>query len=288
MNHIQIDCTKPSLKYKTYSFVIKHSAKIIESRKLQLARFVYRFKPTNRMNNVIKQKVTDVNTYIFNEKGTFAIVFLHGGAYMNKAIKHHYLFANKLAQTLNAKVYFPLYPLLESGGNATVCNEKMKEFVEALPEQNIILAGDSAGGGLSLSMTHNLQENNITKVSKVVAICPWLDVSMTNEKINEIVPNDVMLNKNELQQIGKLWMSNLEALHPLHSPLYANLNKELPILIISGSNDILNPDTQLFCQKNSENNIVWYEFLGMHHDFVLFNTKESRLAFEKIKEFILE
>jgi acetyl esterase/lipase len=240
------------------------------------------------MNNVIKQKVTDVNTYIFNEKGTFAIVFLHGGAYMNKAIKHHYLFANKLAQTLNAKVYFPLYPLLESGGNATVCNEKMKEFVEALPEQNIILAGDSAGGGLSLSMTHNLQENNITKVSKVVAICPWLDVSMTNEKINEIVPNDVMLNKNELQQIGKLWMSNLEALHPLHSPLYANLNKELPILIISGSNDILNPDTQLFCQKNSENNIVWYEFLGMHHDFVLFNTKESRLAFEKIKEFILE
>jgi acetyl esterase/lipase len=288
MKHLQINCQKVSAKYKLYTFVIKHSTKILESQKLALSKFVYRFKPTQKMNDVTKETIGGMPCYVFHSLGTNSIVFLHGGAYVNKALKQHYLFANKLAKQCSATVYFPLYPLGSSGGNAQICNSKMEAFLEALNKSAITLMGDSAGGGLALSLVHNYNaKQTAATIAKVVSICPWLDITLKNEQISNIQPNDFMLNKTELQQIGMLWKGALPDEHPIHSPLYAKLDKTLPILLLSASNDILNADAKLFYEKNKENTLTWLEFLNLHHDFVLFHTKESEFAFEKIKQFIL-
>jgi epsilon-lactone hydrolase len=265
-------------------FIIKHSSKIINLNKFKPLKTFYRLKVKKGMSDVEKISLGKTKCYIFNKTAKNTIVFFHGGAYMNKALKFHYYFAHKIARETNSKVYFPLYPLAPEG-NAQICNDAMLQFLKSIKEEQVTLMGDSAGGGLSIALAHYLSENSVNKIKKIVSICPWLDISLTNEKIDEVKKRDFILIKDELTQIGKIWQGNLAVNNPLCSPLYADI-KNTPLLMINASDDILSPDIEKFCHSNKDKNIKCYEFVGLHHDFPLYNTKESEQALSLIKKFL--
>ena len=122
-----------------------------------------------------------------NENQNKIILYLHGGAYFAEMSKNHWTLMEKIANDTNATVIVPDYPLAPKHNCKDVFNmiePLYKEIIAQTNSENLILMGDSAGGGIALALLEKLEQNTAIP-SKTILISPWLDVTMSNEKIQE-------------------------------------------------------------------------------------------------------
>lgn len=123
---------------------------------------------------------------------------------------------------------------------------------EYINENNLILMGDSAGGGMALGLVEKLNEENIMLPSKTILISPWLDVTMENPDISTVQKLDKQLNKEALRLAGASYAGENGIDSYLVNPIIGNLSELTNISIITGTNDILNPDVWLLDKKAKE------------------------------------
>lgn len=124
-----------------------------------------------------------------------------------------------------------------------------KEIVEKINVENLIIMGDSAGGGLALALEERIGEDKIQMPSKTILISPWLDVRLENPKIEEVQKRDKELSKEALQLVGIAYAGNDGIDNYLVNPIEGNLSNLKNVTILTGTNDILNPDAHLLKQK---------------------------------------
>ena len=131
-----------------------------------------------------------------------------------------------------------------------------KEIIEKVDANDLIVMGDSAGGGLSLAMEEKLnEEGNIKMPSKTILISPWLDVRLENPKIEEYQKNDTELNKETLKLAGLAYATPEGINNYLVNPIDGNLSKLQNVTIFIGTYDILNPDVHLLQGKAKEQGV---------------------------------
>ena len=121
-----------------------------------------------------------------NEK---VILYFHGGSYMAEATKAHWDFlANVSNDTGNTIVMidYPLAPKYTYKEVFKIVEPLYKEAVKKVGKDNLILMGDSAGGGLALALAELAAEKKDELPSKVILISPWLDTKMENVNIDEV------------------------------------------------------------------------------------------------------
>ena len=213
--------TKESMSAKVIAFALKGinikknftegsyekfiSSKITE-KKYQLPKLKYKCK-TSKIT--INEK--DVYTFTLQDSYDKNIIYLHGGAYVAEPNIYHVKLIDKIAYNTNSKVYMPIYPL---SPNHTVEETYLllEKLYNTLLNENkeIIIVGDSAGGGLALAFTEYLISKEKNKPSKLVLMSPWLDITMCNEKIINYAKQDPILDVYGLKKIGELWAKNLE------------------------------------------------------------------------------
>lgn len=205
------------------------------------------------------RKIFTITSKKYIEDGK-VILYFHGGSYAAEMSDCHWDFIKQIAEDTNKKIIIPDYPLIPKSNKNDVENftfEYYKKLIENINSENIIIAGDSAGGGLALALCEKLSENNIQLPSKLVLISPWLDVSMDNSKIDEIQKYDKQLNKNILKLAGTIYAGKDGVNDYFASPIYGDLSKlnNMTITIYTGTNDILNPDVEYLEEKAKEYNI---------------------------------
>lgn len=209
------------------------------------------------------------------------VVYLHGGGWIHEAGRTHWQWVQQLAEQASTTVIVPVYPLAHEGGTAA----EVVPIVARLCEQAsgpVIAMGDSAGGTIAISATLLLKQRQ-TPPALTVLISPVLDLSLANPEIDRIQPRDPWLAKPGLRTIVEMWAGGrLE--DPVLNPINGELQGLPPLMIFSGTRDILNPDTQLFVDRAINAGVeVGYTELREHiHAFPLLPIPEGKRARREI------
>lgn len=203
------------------------------------------------------------------------LVYLHGGGYSRgSALSHRALVARMAAAfSLNAvSVNYRMAP-------EHPCPAAIEDAVAALEaimadeKGPVILAGDSAGGGLALSAAIRLRDAGKRIPDALYLLSPWTDLSMSGESVATKALHDPMLNPDYLGMGGALYLGGRPGTDPEASPLFAELAGLPPTLIQVGSDEILLSDSTRLAEKLEAANVpveceVWE---GMWHDFQIFS-----------------
>ena len=219
------------------------------------------------------------------------IVYLHGGAYVLQINELQVNTAVKLATKSNSKLYIPIYPLAPNHTAEEAYDLLEKLYLKVLAENEnskIIMAGDSAGGGLALGLSQYFVEKNIYTPDKLILLSPWVDISMENEEIANYEEVDPMLNKTALFVEGEAWRGYLSNKDYKVSPIYGNFDGIKDTIIFVGTREILYPDITLLYEKMKEAGVNVSLEIGenMNHVYVGYPIKEAEEAIEKIIEFV--
>lgn len=186
------------------------------------------------------------------EKTDLKILYFHGGSYMGEITTEHWSFLEKVVNDTGATVILPDYPLTPKYNYKDVFNfvePLYKEIINKISKENLILMGDSAGGGLALALEEKIAKENISIPSKTILISPWLDVRLENPKIEEVQNKDKQLNKDALKLAGLAYAGNDGINSYLVNPIDGDLSKLENVTIFTGTYDILNPDVSLLKEK---------------------------------------
>lgn len=222
------------------------------------------------------------------EKTDIKILYFHGGAYVAEATKDHWEFVEQIANDTGATVIFPDYPLTPKYTYKDVFKMVVplyKEIIDKVDTKNLILMGDSAGGGLGLALEERIGEENLEMPAKTILISPWLDVRLTNPQIDEVQKNDKHLNKETLKLAGIAYAGEDGINSYLVNPIDGNLSKLKNITILTGTYDILNPDVHKLKEK-AEDKITIKEYEQANHIWMIEKNSSQELIEKGYKEVI--
>lgn len=230
-----------------------------------------------------------------NEKSEKVILYFHGGAYVAEATNEHWEFLEKVANDTKATIVMPDYPLTPKYTYKDVFNmiePLYKEIISKVDVQNLIVMGDSAGGGMALALMEKMSVNNISLPSKTILISPWLDVTVSNPKVQDVQSNDKVLTKEKLVIAGLSYARDEEGMNSyLVNPINGPLEKLKNITIYTGTYDILNPDAHLLAEnaQNAGVQIEIKEYEKASHIWVINDiNKQDELANTAYKDLVEE
>ena len=186
------------------------------------------------------------------EKSNMKILYFHGGSYVAEASKQHWEFIEQIVNDTGVTVILPDYPLTPKYNYKDVFKMVVplyKEIIEKIDTNNLIVMGDSAGGGLGLALEEKAGEENLPMPAKTILISPWLDVRLTNPEIDEVQKKDKELNKETLKLAGIAYAGEDGINSYLVNPIEGELSKLKNVTIITGTHDILNPDVKVLKEK---------------------------------------
>ncbi len=190
-----------------------------------------------------------------SEKSNKVILYFHGGSYVAEATKQHWDFIEKIVDDTKATVIMPDYPLTPKYNYKDVfkmVEPLYKEIIEKVDPNQLIVMGDSAGGGLTLALEQKIGKENITMPAKTILISPWLDVRLNNPKIDEVQKNDKQLNKEALKLAGIAYAGEDGINNYLVNPIDGDLSKLKNVIVLTGTYDILNPDVHILKRRAQE------------------------------------
>ncbi len=247
---------------------------------------------TKKYNTQISS-IQDHACYSFNTDNTASkhILYFHGGAYTLEAKKLHWRIIENLLINTECKVTmvdYPLAPEADCSQTIEMSLEAYKHFCED-SRQEIILMGDSAGGGLALSLAQRIKNGSELPMSKkLILFSPWIDVSMSDPISNELAEKDVILGVDTLKIIGEMYAGNLNTQHPYCSPLYGDLKNLCPIDLFIGTSDILFAQAERLKEKamNEDVGFNYHVYKDMLHDWIGYPIPEAKEAMAVIYDLI--
>jgi monoterpene epsilon-lactone hydrolase len=222
------------------------------------------------------------------------ILHLHGGGYITGGIDSHQMMCVLMAQTLKMKVLLPEYHLAPEHPFPAALEDALKVYRWLLAKghrpANIILAGDSAGGGLALAMVLRLRDAGEQLPALVVCMSPWTDLTFQGQSYRLNARVEAVLQEAVLRDWAAGYIGKENPANPLVSPVYADFHGFPPLLIQVGSQEILLDDACMLAEKARADGVdvtlkIWE---GMWHDWQVLGTliPESRQAFEDVGMFL--
>ena len=247
----------------------------------------------------------EINTYLYKNRKVFTIenknqtenikyiLYFHGGSYVAEATQNHWDFLEEIVKDTNYTVIMPDYPLTPKHTYKdvyTMVEPLYKKIVEKVGPDNLIIMGDSAGGGLALGLYEKMANENLELPIKTILISPWLDVRLENEEIKEIEKKDTILNKEALKIAGIAYAGEDGMNSYLVNPIEGDLSKLKNIKIFVGTYDILNPDCNLLKEMaqrvNGEVEINQYE--KAQHIWLIDHNSEETITQKAYQDLIEE
>ena len=218
-------------------------------------------------------------------KTDLTIMYFHGGSYMAEATKEHWDFIQKLAIDTNSTVIMPDYPLAPKANYKDVFDFAVpfyKETIANIDTNQLIVMGDSAGGGLALGLMEKISSEDLKIPNKIMLISPWLDTRLTNSDIDEVQKRDKQLNKETLKLAGIAY--SLGDDNYLVNPIDGDLSKLKNITIFTGKDDILNPDVYVLKNKALDHGIEIEvkEYENANHIWVIDKNSDEQIVNKRI------
>jgi acetyl esterase/lipase len=173
------------------------------------------------------------------------VLHLHGGAFVFGSAASYRNRAMRLSHRLCAEVFVPDYRLAPEHPFPAALDDALVayQYVRALrPEAPIFLSGDSAGGGLALSLMLRLRALGARMPAGAILLSPWTDLSASGRSVDENRSKDLWLTRAHLQRWASYYVGQTDARAPLLSPVFADLSELAPLLVLVGEHEVLRDD----------------------------------------------
>ena len=222
------------------------------------------------------------------------LLYLHGGSYVMGNCATHRQMVSYIAKFSGIKALLPEYRLAPEHPFPSAIDDSVSLYRSLLADgytaKNIVIAGDSAGGGLTMATLLSLRDAGDPLPAAACLLSPWLDLAATGESMTTNANSDPWFRPGDLPVIARFYCAADEVRLPLVSPVYADASGLPPLYIQVGQDEILLSDsTRLADNVRACGGAVDIEIWpDMWHVFQIFVGKmpESRSAIDNIGDYI--
>ena len=220
------------------------------------------------------------------------VLYLHGGGYVAGDLEYARGFGSVLAAKNNVRVFCAAYRLAPEHPFPAALEDALAAYQLLLDTgyegRQIMLCGESAGGGLIYSLAVRLKELGMPLPGGLIAISPWSDLTASGKSYQKNREKDPTMQEARLRFYAECYTD--EPANPLVSPLFADLNGMPPSLIFVGGDEIMLDDAALLHQKLLD---AGCESLltvtpDMWHGYILYGVSEAKRDLETIRHFLYE
>jgi len=223
------------------------------------------------------------------------VIHLHGGAFVFGSAASYRNRAMRLSFRLGAEVFVPSYRLAPEHPYPAALEDALMtyQYVRALrPRAPVFLSGDSAGGGLVLSLMLRLRELSAPLPDGAIMLSPWLDLSVSESSPQRQRSRDRWLTHAHLASWASYYAGAADRRAPLLSPRFAELGGLPPLLILAGEHEILLDEAVSVTASAKRAGTDARLLVGprMQHDWPLTLPwlEESRVAWKAMRAFVDE
>jgi len=198
------------------------------------------------------------------------IFFVHGGAYCINSPRVYTTFAGHLALATGATVILPRYRLAPEYPYPAGLEDVLAAYrAVRVNTDKLIMAGDSAGAGMSLCTAIALREGGEEGPAGLFLMSPWVDLTASGDSIRANDGKDAILRANALPTHAKAYAGGLDLADPRISPVNADLSSLPPTLVQCGGDELfLSEGTELAARLEAAGTPVELQvYEGMWHDF---------------------
>lgn len=222
---------------------------------------------------------------------TKQVLFLHGGAYVSPIKGLHWDYLVRLMKASSCAVTVPIYGLAPNYSYRDaypLLDAVYQELLDSYPADDIVIMGDSSGGGLALGFAQTLRDRALPQPGGLVLMSPWLDIRLRNPDIASVAPRDPILAVPGNREAGRLWAAGDDPAQPMLSPINGALRGLAPICLLAGGDEILMPDARILRDKaqTEQQLLCYFEYDSMFHIWMLSPIPEGRRALEQIAQFM--
>jgi acetyl esterase/lipase len=182
-----------------------------------------------------------------------AILYLHGGGYAIGSLNTHRRLAYDISAASAAKVLLIDYRLAPEHPFPAALDDAAAAWRWLLQQgfapNRLAIAGDSAGGGLTIATLVNLRDLKLGLPACAVAISPWVDLEGLGNSITTRSAQDPMVQKDGLSWMAKMYLNGKDPKTPLAAPLHADLKGLPPTLVQVGTAETLLDDAIRIAEK---------------------------------------
>lgn len=180
------------------------------------------------------------------KRSDWVILYLHGGGYVAGNPFTHIGLAGRIARLTGLQVVMPEYRLAPEHPAPAAFDDARAAHVALLSKGyaagRIILAGDSAGGGLALALLADLCGRGLAPAG-LFALSPWTDLAMTGESLRSNADCDPLFPVARMPELVGMVLGPTDPCDPRVSPLYARFDGPPRVLMQVGSTEILRDDS---------------------------------------------
>ncbi len=250
----------PSLRSRIVAWSIRHLLRpgLDATRPPESVRLhVERFQKVSRLaKNIVHEEIRlgGRPTSVFRPRGgnpSRAILYLHGGAYVFGSPNTHRSMTSRFALAAGCSVYSLDYRLAPEHPAPAALEDAKSAFAELSRKygaDNIVVAGDSAGGGLSLALGFSLRDAELPQPRGYMLFCPWGDLEMNGESVKRNRNSEPMLTRENVALCAEYYAADMPLSDPFLSPVHGNYEGLNPMYVQAAGKDILLDDGRAIAQ----------------------------------------
>ena len=187
------------------------------------------------------------------EQPDAAILYLHGGGYVIGSARSHRHLAAAVGAAADAAVLLPEYRLAPEHPFPAALDDAVAAY-RWLLEKNVaparlVIAGDSAGGGLTMATLVALRDAGLPLPAAAVGISPWTDLSFSLPSHATRAAVDPIVTREGVGKMAVAYLAGRDPKTPLASPLFADLRGLPPLLIQVGDDEVLLDDAVQLAER---------------------------------------
>jgi monoterpene epsilon-lactone hydrolase len=223
-----------------------------------------------------------------------AVLYLHGGGYVIGSPRSHRHLAAAVGTAAKSRVLLsdyrlaPEHPFPAAVDDAAAAYRWLLE--RGIAPARVVIAGDSAGGGLTVATLLALRDAGVPLPAAGVCISPWVDLTCGGASYTTRAEADPIVKRDGVAMMAAAYLGNRDLKTPLASPLFAELRGLPPLLIQVGDDEVLLDDSVQLAERARKVAVdvtldVWPKMVHVWHWFFPM-LDEGQAAIDRIGEFV--
>jgi epsilon-lactone hydrolase len=204
------------------------------------------------------------------------LLYLHGGGYVGGSPRSHRPLAARLAEAARSTAIVAEYRLAPEHPCPAALDDAVAVYRwlldEGIEPERMVVAGDSAGGGLTLALALALKPLDLPQPAALFVISPWADLTQSHATYGSKADDDPMITKTGLNESAAAYLGEMDGRDPRASPVFGDFAGLAPLLIQVGSEEALLGDSLLLAERAGHARVevrleIWPEMIHVWHAF---------------------